>query len=141
MARITVEDCVLAVPNRFELVMLAAHRARSLSSGAELKVSRDRDKNPVVALREIAEAKVDLSGLEGALIKSLQKRIEPDQPEEEVAELLASEQQTWINDIGAAEGDDADETLEEETEDLAEESAEDLGIGSFEDATANDIKD
>ncbi len=139
MARITVEDCVLAVPNRFELVMLAAHRARSLSSGAELKVSRDRDKNPVVALREIAEEKIDLGSLEGALIKSLQKRVEPDQPEEEVAELLASEQQIWVNDIGAAEGDDADETLAEETEDLEE--TENLGIGSFEDADIADIKD
>jgi len=142
MARITVEDCVLAVPNRFELVMLAAHRARSLSSGAELKVSRDRDKNPVVALREIAEDKVDLSVLEGSLIKSLQKRIEPDQPEEEVAELLASEQQVWVNDIGAAEGDDADETLDEETEDLSEDNEGDDGLGgAFEDADANEIKD
>ncbi len=140
MARITVEDCVLAVPNRFELVMLAAHRARSLSSGAELKVSRDRDKNPVVALREIAEDKVELSALEGALIKSLQKRIEPDQPEEEVAELLASEQQVWVNDIGATEVDD--ESLEDETGDLSEEGADEDGLGAgFEDAEAADIKD
>ena len=63
MARVTVEDCVLRVPNRFELVMLAAQRARDVSSGAELTVDRDRDKNPVVALREIAEKTVELEGL------------------------------------------------------------------------------
>src|SRR5665213_3529442 len=85
MARVTVEDCVLQIPNRFELVMLAAHRARGLGAGAELKIERDRDKNPVVALREIAEQKLDLDGLQESLIKGLQKRIEPDQPEEKVA--------------------------------------------------------
>jgi DNA-directed RNA polymerase subunit omega len=123
MARVTVEDCVLQVPNRFELVMLAAHRARSLGSGAELRVERDRDKNPVVALREIAEQKLDLGGLEEALIKSLQKRIEPDQPEEEeVAELMAGEQQNWINSMGsddAEEGDDEEELEAEEAEEGA----------------------
>ena len=61
MARVTVEDCIVQVPNRFELVMLSAHRARALASGAELKLERDRDKNPVVALREIAEQKLELS--------------------------------------------------------------------------------
>src|SRR5471032_2806885 len=96
MARVTVEDCVLQIPNRFELVMLSAHRARALASGAEMHIERDRDKNPVVALREIAEQKLDLSALEENLIKGLQKRIEPDQPEEEVVELMAGEQQSWI---------------------------------------------
>jgi DNA-directed RNA polymerase subunit omega len=118
MARVTVEDCVLQVPNRFELVMLAGHRARSLASGAELLVDRDRDKNPVVALREIAELKLDLSGLEESLIKGLQKRIEPEQPEEDVVELMVGEQQNWI---GAAE-DEAEDEAEEELED--EEAAE-----------------
>ena len=113
MARVTVEDCVLQVPNRFELVMLSAHRARALASGAELKVDRDRDRNPVVALREIAEQKLDLGALNESLIKGLQKRIEPDQPEEEVTELMAGEQQNWINaDIGVE--DDADEIGEDE---------------------------
>ena len=136
MARITVEDCVLQVPNRFELVLLAAHRARSLGSGAELKVGRDRDKNPVVALREIAEMKLDLSGLEEALIKNLQKRIEPDQPEEEVAELMAGEQQSWVNTAGADE-DEGDENLDEEAEG-EEESAESDALTSFEDAEIKD---
>src|ERR1700728_3878803 len=106
MARVTVEDCVLQVPNRFELVMLSAHRARALASGAELRVERDRDKNPVVALREIAEQKLELDVLLESLVKGLQKRIEPDQPEEEVVELMAGEQQNWI---GAAEAEDDEE--------------------------------
>ena len=134
MARVTVEDCVLQVPNRFELVMLAAHRARGLGSGAELRVERDRDKNPVVALREIAETKLDLAGLEEAVIKSLQKRIEPDQPEEEVAELMAGEQQNWINAMGNADEDEAEEEVEGEEE--AEEKSD--AITSFEDAEIKD---
>jgi DNA-directed RNA polymerase subunit omega len=141
MARVTVEDCVLQIPNRFELVMLAAHRARGLGSGAELKVERDRDKNPVVALREIAEQKLDLGGLEEAFVKSLQKRIEPDQPEEEVAELMAGEQQSWINAMGGADDDEGgDEAMEDEVE-TADEAAsgDNLGDGSFTDAP--DIKD
>ena len=76
MARVTVEDCILQVPNRFELVMFAAQRARDVSAGAQITVDRDRDKNPVVALREIAEQKLDLGGIEESLIKGLQKRID-----------------------------------------------------------------
>jgi DNA-directed RNA polymerase subunit omega len=135
MARVTVEDCVLQIPNRFELVMLAAHRARGLGAGAELKVDRDRDKNPVVALREIAEQKLDLGSLEESLIKSLQKRIEPDQPEEEVTELMAGEQQSWINAMGSNDDDEAGEEAEgEEAE--AEEASD--AITSFEDAEVKD---
>lgn len=83
MARVTVEDCVLKVPNRFELVMSAAQRAREISAGASLTVDRDRDKNPVVALREIAEATVQPDILQASLITSLQKQVEVDEPEEE----------------------------------------------------------
>ena len=71
MARVTVEDCINIVDNRFELVMLAAQRARSLSSGAELTVDRDNDKNPVIALREIAEKNVERGELESNLVKGL----------------------------------------------------------------------
>ena len=71
MARVTVEDCVQKIPNRFELVLLAAQRARNLSRGEELTLDRDNDKNPVVALREIAEETIPLDGLEQDLIKSL----------------------------------------------------------------------
>jgi len=81
MARVTVEDCVDKVPNRFELVLLASHRARMISSGSPLTVDRDRDKNPVVALREIADEKINPSDLKEYLIHSLQKRVEVDEPE------------------------------------------------------------
>jgi DNA-directed RNA polymerase subunit omega len=135
MARVTVEDCVLQVPNRFELVMLAAHRARGLASGAELHVERDRDKNPVVALREIADQKLELSAVEESLVKSLQKRIEPDQIEEEVTELMAGEQQSWINAMGNA--DDDEETEGDIVEEEAEEEKSDA-ITSFEDANIKD---
>ena len=78
MARVTVEDCVQKVPNRFELVLFAAQRARNISRGEELKIERDNDKNPVVALREIAEEKVDLLKLEQDLVKSLSRAPEPE---------------------------------------------------------------
>lgn len=91
MARVTVEDCVLKVPNRFELVMLAAQRARNISRGEQLTVDRDNDKNPVVALREIAEETVDLDSLKGDLIKSLQRLPEPEPASEEVMDLLPTE--------------------------------------------------
>ncbi|MDQ2102041.1 DNA-directed RNA polymerase subunit omega [Azospirillum isscasi] len=91
MARVTVEDCVLKVPNRFELVMMAAQRAREIASGAPLSIERDNDKNPVVALREIADETVLLEHLKNALIKGHQKHVEPDEPEEEIVELMAGE--------------------------------------------------
>ena len=93
MARVTVEDCVERVPNRFQLVMLAAQRARELSVGAEITVDRDNDKNPVVALREIAEKTVDTGELEEELIRSMQRHADTDDPEEEAAELLAMEEE------------------------------------------------
>ena len=82
MARVTVEDCVLKVPNRFELVLLAAQRAREITSGAPLSIDRDDDKNPVIALREIAEATVELDHLQDTLIRGMQKHVEIDEPEE-----------------------------------------------------------
>ena len=87
MARVTVEDCVLKVPNRFDLVMLAAQRARDVSSGAELTVERDNDKDPVIALREIAEETVDLTVLADSLVKGHQRQIEFDVPEEELPDF------------------------------------------------------
>ncbi len=83
MARVTVEDCVLRVPNRFDLVMVAAQRARDVSAGAQLTLERDNDKNPVVALREIADGTVDTDALGQAVIKGLQKVVEMDEPEED----------------------------------------------------------
>ena len=73
MARVTVEDCVLKVPNRFELVLLAAQRAKNISAGAPMTVEQDRDKNPVIALREIADETINLSDLENTLVTGMQK--------------------------------------------------------------------
>jgi len=92
MARVTVEDCVLRVPNRFELVLHAAQRARNIARGEELTLERDNDKNPVVALREIADATVDLDSLRADLIKSLQRAPEPEPAEEEVLDLIATDE-------------------------------------------------
>ena len=84
MARVTVEDCIDKVDNRFDLVLLASHRARMISSGSQITVDRDNDKNPVVALREIAEQTVSPEDLKEDLIHSLQKYVEVDEPEPEV---------------------------------------------------------
>ena len=88
MARVTVEDCIVQVPNRFELVLLAAQRARNISRGESLTIDRDNDKNPVVALREIADQTVELPGLEQDLIKSLSRAPEPEPVEDEVMDLI-----------------------------------------------------
>lgn len=88
MARVTVEDCVDKVPNRFELVMLAAHRAREISSGSSITVDRDNDKNPVVALREIADETQNADELRERLIESNQTQIEVDEPEEDRMSML-----------------------------------------------------
>ena len=81
MARVTVEDCIDKLPNRFELVLLAAHRARMVSQGAPLTIERDKDKNPVVALREIAEESIDKDDRRGEYIHAMQKHVEVDEPE------------------------------------------------------------
>ncbi len=91
MARVTVEDCVDKIPNRFDLVLLASQRARQITGGAELTIDRDRDKNPVVALREIAEETVKPKQLHEALVSNLQKvQVEDDEAPDEVGSLAAS---------------------------------------------------
>ena len=90
MARVTVEDCIDKVENRFELVLVAAHRARLLSSGSQITIDRDNDKNPVVALREIAETTLQPDDLMEDLIHSLQKNVEVDEPEAEAVPALSS---------------------------------------------------
>lgn len=89
MARITVEDCVLKVPNRFELVLLAAQRAREVSAGSPLTIERDNDKNPVVSLREIADGTIMVEDMYQHLLQNLQKHVEKDEPEEDNPELLS----------------------------------------------------
>ncbi|MEM9436953.1 MAG: DNA-directed RNA polymerase subunit omega [Pseudomonadota bacterium] len=104
MARVTVEDCVDKVPNRFELVMLAAHRAREISSGAPISVDRDNDKNPVVSLREIADETQSAEELRERLIESNQTQIEIDEPEDDSMSLL----------MGAEQDKPADDDLNDE---------------------------
>ena len=104
MARVTVEDCVEKVPNRFQLVLLAAQRARNLARGEELTVDRDNDKNPVVALREIAGETIGLDGLEQDLIKSLSRAPEPEPADEEVLDLIPTDQNIFgLQDVSAEE--------------------------------------
>ncbi len=99
MARVTTEDCVDKVPNRFDLVLLAAHRAREISSGSPLTVDRDRDKNPVVALREIAEETQQSDELRERMIETHQTQIEVDEPEEDsMALLMGAEADTPAED-------------------------------------------
>ena len=104
MARVTVEDWVERIPNRFELVLLAAQRARNLSRGEEMTIDRDDDKNPVVALREIAEQTIPLEKLEADLLKSLSRAPEPEPADEEVMDLIPTDQNIFgLQDIAAEE--------------------------------------
>lgn len=91
MARVTVEDCVDKVPNRFELVLLAAHRARNIANGSNMTVEQENDKNPVIALREIAEKTVAPDDMRESLIHSIQKNVEVDEPEAGAAPVVVSE--------------------------------------------------
>jgi DNA-directed RNA polymerase subunit omega len=122
MARVTVEDCVQKVPNRFELVLLASQRARNLSRGEELTVDRDNDKNPVVALREIAEESIELGRIEQDLIRSLSRAPEPEPADEEVLDLIPTDQNIFgLQDVSA---DEEAAALEEELENLSPEDME-----------------
>lgn len=103
MARVTVEDCVLKVPNRFELVLVAAQRARDISSGSKLTVERDNDKNPVVALREIADDTVPLDNLRDSLVSGLQKHVEVDEPEEDEMESFMPDRDMAFENIASEE--------------------------------------
>jgi DNA-directed RNA polymerase subunit omega len=143
MARVTVEDCVLKVPNRFELVLLAAQRAREITSGSPLSIDRDDDKNPVVALREIADETVGLEHLRTSVVRGMQKHVEIDEPEESheldaalfgVAPPSAAvvEEEADVETEDLDEEDEDEETLAEAADvggdglDEAEELAEDM---------------
>jgi DNA-directed RNA polymerase subunit omega len=107
MARVTVEDCIDKVDNRFELVLLSAHRARMISSGSQITVDRDNDKNPVVARREIAEQTISPGDLSEDLVHSLQKYVEVDEPEPDAVQLVSGEK---------AEADDNEVVMDRMTE-------------------------
>ena len=122
MARVTVEDCVQKVPNRFELVLLASQRARNLSRGEQLTVDRDNDKNPVVTLREIAEETIELGRIEQFLIRTLSRAPEPEPADEEVLDLIPTDQNIFgLQDVSAEE---EAASLEEELETLSPEDME-----------------
>jgi DNA-directed RNA polymerase subunit omega len=134
MARVTVEDCVEKIPNRFELVAIAAQRARHISAGAAPTIERDNDKNPVISLREIADETVDTKELKEDLIKSLQRHVDQDEPEDDLVDDLAIRQEMGAgsasdNEIealaktvsiggGASESDSAGEFVFEDVEDV-----------------------
>jgi len=141
MARVTVEDCVLKIPSRFQLVMMAAQRSRELSVGAELTVDRDNDKNPVVALREIADETIPLDELETAVIEGLQRNIDVDEiAEEEDDEMLqvteALNELAGLVDTGAESDSPAEPaTPAADTDDPMAAMA-----AGFEDVTIEDVK-
>ena len=120
MARVTVEDCIIKIPNRFDLVMVAAQRARDISSGAALTIERDNDKNPVVALREIADTTIDLEALTNSVVQGLRKHVETEEPVEEGSfgtgdtNILSDLSQTPHEVAGE---EDEDEEIEGEFED------------------------
>ncbi|MDP7142972.1 MAG: DNA-directed RNA polymerase subunit omega [Alphaproteobacteria bacterium] len=148
MARVTVEDCVEKIDNRFELVMLASQRARKIGSGAPLLVDRDNDKNPVISLREIAEEKVSVEDLKEELIKSYQRVIEMDDSEDVIDSMEGEEE--WNNMVRAATEetnaqmdalDEAAGNTEDETEKTAEQTAEESALSDLAGENLDDVKD
>ena len=136
MARVTVEDCVLKVPNRFDLVLVAAQRAREITAGQPLTLDRDDDKNPVVALREIADDTVAVDRLQDSLIRGMQKHVEIDEPEETIE--LESNLFGVAEALGVAGLEDGEEVEEEAAEE--DELAEDmLSIEDEEEADLGEI--
>ena len=152
MARVTVEDCIDKIPNRYDLVMVAAQRARDISAGAPLCVDRDNDKNSVVALREIAENRVSIEDLQKSLVMGQQKYVEVEDPEDEEVEILAAEKELAdmdgqfssdmisdedLNDSmqisGDEEDDDSDLGLDSDTNDIDFDDDADLGDDALDD--------
>ena len=143
MARVTVEDCIVKIPNRFKLVLLASQRSRDLSAGAEETVERENDKNPVVALREIADKTISLGELDESLVSGLQKYVEIDEPEDDSMAILAAAEKEWagvtsdspedadgvtvVDAKGEAEAATVEKSGESAEADAAEKSAEAAG--------------
>ena len=114
MARVTVEDCVYKVPNRFELVLLAAHRARSIANGSHVTVEPDNDKNPVIALREVADKTIPPDDLREGLIHSIQRNVEVDEPEKAAAPMLPQERRPVLGRDDQASDTQVDVITEEQ---------------------------
>ena len=129
MARVTVEDCIDTVPNRFELVLLASLRARTISQGAPLTVDRDNDKNPVIALREIAAETVDIGNLNDGIVKKLQRlTAQEEQPMEEQEASGDVDLSEMIGDYSEAEGEEAGMHVSTAAEAEAEPGFEDVDL-------------
>ena len=128
MARVTVEDCILKVPNRFELVMVASQRAREIGSGAAIMVERDNDKNPVVSLREIADTDISLEALNESLVKNHQKVIEIEEDEEEIMDVMEGENEWAAVATEAAETEVAGAGMQEEAFGEEDEETEKAGV-------------
>lgn len=132
MARVTVEDCVEKLPNRFELVMVASQRARKLGSGAALTLDRDRDKNPVVSLREIAEETISIDDIREELVRNYQRIITVDEDEDDVIDLMEGEEEWAAIAAHQAEtelSEDVPRSGEESDGDQEEPSLQDLAGG------------
>ena len=151
MARVTVEDCIDKIPNRYDLVLIAAQRAKDISAGSPICVDRDNDKNSVVALREISENKVSIEDLQKSLVMGLQKYVEVEEPEEEEIEILSAEKELadideqfssdmiTDEDLGSSmqihESDDEDDVLDldADTADFDMDEEADFGDTGFDD--------
>ena len=137
MARVTVEDCIDKIPNRYDLVMVAAQRARDISAGAPLCVDRDNDKNSVVALREIAENRVSIEDLQKSLVMGQQKYVEVEEPEDEEVEILAAEKELADMDGQFSSDMISDEDLNDSMQNSGDEEDDDSDLGL--DSDTNDI--
>ena len=153
MARVTVEDCIDKIPNRYDLVMVAAQRARDISAGSPLCVERDNDKNSVVALREIAENRVSIEDLQKSLVMGQQKYVEVEEPEDEEVEILAAEKELAdmdgqfssdmisdedLNDTMQVHGSDDDDLNLDSDEDIDFDDDADLGDNALDDGIGDD---
>ena len=139
MARVTVEDCEDKVSNRFDLVLLAARRARQISAGAPITIERDNDKNPVVALREIADETILADDLQEAVLYGLQKHVEVDEPEEDDISLLLAEQKLSENNQDMT-ADNLTKVAMEVKSDIAAAEADAAAAAEFEAALTGNVK-
>lgn len=131
MARVTVEDCIVEIPNRFELVMVAAQRGREIAAGGSLTVDRDNDKNPVVALREIAEKTVSIDELSESLVRERQRHVEMDDSEDDIIDLMAGEEE-FLQQSLAADAAGQEMVEDERPEDEISEDEVDLLLAAVE---------
>lgn len=145
MARVTVEDCVVRVPNRFDLVLVAAQRAREITAGAPLTLDRDDDKNPVVALREIADDTVAIDRLQDSLIRGMQKHVEIDEPEETIeleSNLFGVAEALGVGGLGGEDAGDEPAEDDELAEDvLSVEDEEDVDLAELPEGEPENFED